>query len=158
MLSDWFAVLEERGTVPGTSLGGMIGTIAALEDCLSAAEKTLTTPLPFVYAVHIRQTVWLYLLFLPFQLVAEFSWYTIPGVAIASFIYLGFLAAGDEIGQPFGYDENDLDLDLICREMIHADLSRLKETPGVNVFLGSHEATPQFHGVPAKPVADLLEM
>jgi len=158
MLSDWFAALEERGTVPGTSLGGMIGTIAALEDCLSAAEKTLTTPLPFVYAVHIRQTVWLYLFFLPFQLVAEFSWYTIPGVAIASFIYLGFLAAGDEIGQPFGYDENDLDLDLICREMILADLSRLKETRGVNVFLGPREATTRPHEVLAKPVADLLEM
>jgi len=24
---------------------------------------------------------------------------------MAAFIYLGFLAAGDEIGQPFGYDE-----------------------------------------------------
>jgi len=51
---------------------------------------------------YLSRTVWLYLFFLPFQLVAEFSWYTIPGVAIASFIYLGFLAAGDEIGQPFG--------------------------------------------------------
>jgi len=63
-MSDWFAVLEERGTVPGTSLGAMIFTIAALEDSLcgmspfwsfaphyhgswvSAAEKVLTTPLP----------------------------------------------------------------------------------------------------------------
>ncbi|KAI9464765.1 UPF0187-domain-containing protein [Russula earlei] len=135
LLSDWFAVLEERGTVPGTTLGGMIGTIAALEDCLSTAERTLTTPLPL--------TVWLYLFFLPFQLVAEFSWYTIPGVAIAAFIYLGFLAAGDEIGQPFGAPSNDLDLDLICREMIHADLSRLRETPGVNVFLGPRVATPR---------------
>jgi hypothetical protein len=26
----------------------------------------------------------------------------IPGVALASFIYLGFLSAGDEIEQPFG--------------------------------------------------------
>jgi predicted membrane chloride channel (bestrophin family) len=27
------------------------------------------------------------------------------GTAIATFIYLGFLAAGEEIEQPFGYDE-----------------------------------------------------
>jgi len=105
LLSDWFAVLEERGTVPGSSLGTMVYAITPLEDSLCAAEKVLTTPLPFVYAVHIRQTVWLYLFFLPFQLVTQFSWYTIPGVAMAAFIYLGFLAAGDEIGQPFGYDE-----------------------------------------------------
>jgi len=48
------------------------------------------------------RTVWIYLFFLPFQLIEQFSWYTIPGVALASFIYLGFLSAGDEIGQPFG--------------------------------------------------------
>ena len=34
--------------------------------------------------------VWLYLFALPFQLVDLFGWYTIPGVGIASFIYLGF--------------------------------------------------------------------
>lgn len=156
LLSDWFAMLEERMTVPGTSLGAMIEAISALEDAVFVAERTLTTPLPFVYAVHIRQTVWIYLFFLPFQLIEQFSWYTIPGVALASFIYLGFLSAGDEIGQPFGYDENDLDLDLICREMIHADLARLKKTPGVNVLLGPHEATP--HDAPAQADADLLGM
>jgi predicted membrane chloride channel (bestrophin family) len=50
-------------------------------------------------------TVWIYLFFLPFQLVAQFGYSTIPGVAIAAFIYLGFLAAGEEIEQPFGYDD-----------------------------------------------------
>jgi ion channel-forming bestrophin family protein len=43
-----------------------------------------------------------YLFFLPFQLVAEFGWSSIVGVGIAAFIYLGFLAAGEEIEQPFG--------------------------------------------------------
>jgi ion channel-forming bestrophin family protein len=47
-------------------------------------------------------TVWIYLFFLPFQLIDQFEWFTIPGVAIASFIYLGFIAAGEEIEQPFG--------------------------------------------------------
>jgi len=108
------------------------------------------------YLSSLPRTVWIYLFFLPFQLIEQFSWYTIPGVALASFIYLGFLSAGDEIGQPFGYDENDLDLDLICREMIHADLARLKKTPGVNVLLGPHEATP--HDAPAQADADLLGM
>jgi len=156
LISDWFALLEERATVPGTSLGMMIATIPMLEDSLSSAEKLLSTPLPFVYAVHIRQIVWIYLFFLPFQLVSQFSWYTIPGVGIAAFIYLGFLAAGEEIAQPFGYDENDLDLDLICREIIHPDISRLKNTPGLNVSLSLHEATP--YDAPPQAGADLLEM
>ena len=46
--------------------------------------------------------MWIYLFFLPFQLVDLFGWYAIPGVAIAAFIYLGMIAAGEEIEQPFG--------------------------------------------------------
>ncbi|KAJ3566803.1 hypothetical protein NP233_g6772 [Leucocoprinus birnbaumii] len=145
-ISDWLSVLEDRGTVPGeltcpslspattltqltgTSLGQMIGILASMEDNLSTLERILTTPLPF--------TVWIYLFFLPFQLVKDFGWYTIPGVGIAAFIYLGFVAAGEEIEQPFGYDENDLDLDLFCREIIHNEIRHLRSTPCTNAYLG----------------------
>jgi predicted membrane chloride channel (bestrophin family) len=134
-MSEWCSVLEERNTVPGTSLGSMIGTIAALEATLSSLEQILTTPLPFVYSVHIRHTVWVYLFFLPFQLVAEFKWHAVPGVALAAFIYLGFLSAGEEIEQPFGYDENDLDLDMFCKEIIEVDITNLKKSPCLNSYL-----------------------
>lgn len=83
-----------------------------------------------------RHTVWIYLFFLPFQLVSLFGYYTIPGVAIAAFIYLGFLAAGEEIEQPFGYDDNDLDLDLFCHAIVHADIKQLKTSPCLNAYLG----------------------
>ena len=63
-LSEWYTVLEERGSVPGTSMGNMIATLTNFEDNLSseltnrllvgyrrltsptALEKILTTPLP----------------------------------------------------------------------------------------------------------------
>jgi hypothetical protein len=45
-LSEWMAALEERGTVPGTTLGGMIGLLSGLEDSLTLLERILTTPLP----------------------------------------------------------------------------------------------------------------
>lgn len=45
-LSEYFAALEDRGTVPGTSLGAMIAMLAALEDGLCGLERILTTPLP----------------------------------------------------------------------------------------------------------------
>ncbi|KAH8088981.1 Bestrophin, RFP-TM, chloride channel-domain-containing protein [Cristinia sonorae] len=141
----WLSVLERRGTVPGTTLGSMFGCLAGFEDSLSVLERILTTPLPFVFSVHIR-TVWIYLFFLPFQLVDQFSWYTIPGVSIAAFIYLGFVASGEEIEQPFGTAssffcraQNDLDLDMFCREIIHADFEHLKRMPSPNVFLGDEE-------------------
>ncbi|KAI0077244.1 UPF0187-domain-containing protein [Panus rudis PR-1116 ss-1] len=133
-LSHWLSVLEARGTIPGNTLGGMFSCLSSFEDSLAALERILTTPLPFVYSVHIRHTVWLYLFFLPFQLVDQFRWYAIPGVCIAAFIYLGFLAAGEEIEQPFGYDENDLDLDMFCRAVVHADFEHLRRTPCMNAL------------------------
>ncbi|KAI8978354.1 Bestrophin, RFP-TM, chloride channel-domain-containing protein [Trametes punicea] len=139
-LSVWVSVLDARGVVPGSVLGGMYGCLAAFEDSLCTLERILTTPLPFVYSVHIRHTVWIYLFFLPFQLVDLFSWYAIPGVCIAAFIYLGLIAAGEEIEQPFGYDENDLDLDFFCRAIIRADIERLKRVACPNVYLGSHHS------------------
>ncbi|KAI0737202.1 Bestrophin, RFP-TM, chloride channel-domain-containing protein [Daedaleopsis nitida] len=86
----------------------------------------------------LASTVWIYLFFLPFQLVDLFGWYSIPGVGIAAFIYLGLIAAGEEIEQPFGYDENDLDLDFFCRAIIHADIERIKRLPCPNAYLGAH--------------------
>ncbi|KAJ7468696.1 Bestrophin, RFP-TM, chloride channel-domain-containing protein [Mycena latifolia] len=134
-LSEWCSVLEDRNTVPGGSLGSIMGGIAAFEASLATLEHILTTPLPFVYAVHIS-TVWLYLFLLPFQLVSEFAWHTVPAVSIGAFIYLGFVAAGEEIEQPFGYDENDLDLDMFCQDIIKQDIESLKSAPCLNAYLG----------------------
>ncbi|KAH8831446.1 Bestrophin, RFP-TM, chloride channel-domain-containing protein [Flagelloscypha sp. PMI_526] len=141
-LSEWFAVLEDRNTVPGASLGGALGSITNLERLLSSLECILTTPLPFVYSAHIRQTVWIYLFLLPLQLVTNFGYYTVLATAIATFIYLGFLAAGEEIEQPFGYDENDLDLDLFCREIIGDEIDTFKVSPSLNSYIPASGGTP----------------
>ncbi|TEB37921.1 UPF0187-domain-containing protein [Coprinellus micaceus] len=141
-LSEWISVLEDRGTVQGPSIGSMLGGLMSLEDSLTGLERILTTPLPFVYSVHIRHTVWLYLFFLPFQLVNQFGYYTIAGTAMAAFIYLGFVAAGEEIEQPFGYDDNDLDLDLFCKRIIGSDIEHLKTSPALNVYLGPLQEDP----------------
>ncbi|KAL5493058.1 hypothetical protein ACEPAI_4506 [Sanghuangporus weigelae] len=133
-LSEWFSTLEVRDTVPMNALVGMYTCLVTFEDNLTALERILTTPLPFVYSAQILQCVWLYLFLLPFQIVEEFGWYTIPAVTIAAFFFLGFLAAAEELEQPFGYDENDLDLDLFCREIIHADIEILRQTPNSNVL------------------------
>ncbi|EEB99500.1 hypothetical protein MPER_00811, partial [Moniliophthora perniciosa FA553] len=38
-LSEWMSVLEERGTVPGTSMGSLMGCVATFEDSLGTLEK-----------------------------------------------------------------------------------------------------------------------
>ncbi|KAJ2932541.1 hypothetical protein H1R20_g4565, partial [Candolleomyces eurysporus] len=141
-LSEWFSVLEDRNVVPGSLLLLPSPCANVDMDSLTGLERILTTPLPFVYSVHIRHTVWVYLFFLPLQLVSQFGYYTIPGVAIAAFIYLGFVAAGEEIEQPFGYDDNDLDLDLFCKAIIGVDINHLKSSPALNAHLGPLHENP----------------
>jgi len=133
-LSEWVSVLEERNTVPGASLGSILGGIQSFEMSLTTLEHILTTPLPFVYSVHIRHVVWLYLFLLPLQLVNDFEWHTVPAVCVGAFVYLGFVAAGEEIEQPFGYDDNDLDLDMFCRDIIRQDIRCLKKAPCLNAW------------------------
>ncbi|KAG9014415.1 hypothetical protein FRB90_005333 [Tulasnella sp. 427] len=131
-LSEWVAALDARGTA-GSQLGGMMGCLQAFENTLTDLERILTTPLPVIYSAHLR-TVWLYLFFLPFQLIEPLGYLTILAVAIASFLYLGFLAAGEEIEQPFGYEENDLDLDLFIREIIHVNIDALLARSAPNSY------------------------
>ena len=50
---------------------------------------------------------------LPFQLVTTLGWVTIPAVAVVAFIFIGFLVAGEEIENPFGFDRNDLNVSTI---------------------------------------------
>lgn len=47
--------------------------------------------------MHLRLSIWFYLLFLPFQVYPSLKWITVPGTAFASFLFLGFLEIGAEV-------------------------------------------------------------
>ncbi|OXA50926.1 hypothetical protein Fcan01_14539 [Folsomia candida] len=79
-----------------------------LVDCLTGFERILRTPIPLAYSVHLHHSIWLYLLALPYQMVKELGWFTVPTVVLSSFALLGILGIGWEIENPFGYDDNDL--------------------------------------------------
>lgn len=77
-------------------------------------QRILKTPIPLAYAIHLKQLLLLYCLFLPFQFVKELKIWTGPIVTLISFTVFGIEAIGIEIENPFGYDANDLPLDTIC--------------------------------------------
>lgn len=45
------------------------------------------------------------------------GWATIAVMFISSFTLLGILAIAGEIENPFGYDNNDLELDSYCNQL-----------------------------------------
>ncbi|KAJ3245130.1 hypothetical protein HDU78_009857 [Chytriomyces hyalinus] len=85
--------------------------VNSLSDCISIFERIRTTPIPVAYEYHLKQTLVVYLLSLPFQIVTTLQWYTIPATLVAAFTMFGIEAIGGEIENPFGYDANDLPQD-----------------------------------------------
>ncbi|EAU81378.1 hypothetical protein CC1G_05208 [Coprinopsis cinerea okayama7 len=116
-LSNYSAFLMRSGLVQPAIATAITNNLGVLQDTLSHLERICNTPLPFAYQAHLRMSLWLYLLFLPFQIVDNMQWITIPGTAFASFLLLGFLEIGQEIENPFNYDLNDLDLDYFCLDI-----------------------------------------
>lgn len=94
-----------------------ISALMKLVDCLTSFERIRNTPIPAAYSVHLTHLTWVYTLALPFQLVSEFGWLTLPIVGIAAFAFLGILEIGKEIENPFSYEPNDLPLDDFCSEL-----------------------------------------
>lgn len=89
-------------------------SINLLVDSLEGCQRIAHTPIPLAYAVHLKQLLLLFCLLLPFQLVGQMGWLTIPIVTLVSFTLFGIEEIGIEIENPFGYDANDLPLDEIC--------------------------------------------
>ncbi|KAJ7509543.1 Bestrophin, RFP-TM, chloride channel-domain-containing protein [Mycena galericulata] len=113
-LSAYMAHLIRNGWLLPAAASALLSNISSLQDTMTNLDRIGSTPLPFAYQAHLRMSLWLYLFFLPFQVVESFGYLTIPGTAFAAFLLLGFLEIGQEIENPFNYDLNDLDLDAFC--------------------------------------------
>ncbi|KAJ3275331.1 hypothetical protein HDV01_000623 [Terramyces sp. JEL0728] len=117
---------SDRCDVPTTA--SMINTLSGMVDVMSNFERIRDCPLPLAYTIHLKQTLVLYLLLLPFQLLSAMQYWSILVVFVASFTFLGIAAIGREIENPFGYDDNDLRMDLFC-EKLKCELEQLVESP-----------------------------
>lgn len=87
-----------------------------LIDAFGRMETIRTTPLPVAHLIHTKQVLTLYLIILPFTLVAEMAWWTIGIVALVAFTLYGIEGIGSQLEDPFGYDRNDVKMDGIVED------------------------------------------
>ncbi|KAG9019452.1 hypothetical protein FRB90_001926 [Tulasnella sp. 427] len=127
-LSSYMAALMRDGLLTPAIATGYNNALVSMQDAVTNLQRIRTTPIPFAYQFHLRVSVWLYLLFLPLEIYTAFKWLTIPCTTFACFLYLGFLEIGQEIENPFNYDENDLDLDHFCLQ-IQRELAEITAHP-----------------------------
>ncbi|EAS30518.2 uncharacterized protein CIMG_05997 [Coccidioides immitis RS] len=128
-LSAYVDELMNEGKIRLPVYQSQAGTaLYAMEEVMTGTERVLNTPLPLAYTILISQITWIYVLILPFQLVEDLGWITIPGCVVATYIIQGIAAICAEIENPFGNDVNDLPLDIFC-EQLAADLDVITSSP-----------------------------
>ncbi|KAJ3168996.1 hypothetical protein HDU88_001323 [Geranomyces variabilis] len=128
-------VMKARQTdeIDVSQQGCMNNALNSMIDCLTGFERIRGTPLPHAYGIHLKQTLFVYLLSLPFQLLRTGGWSTIVMCCLASFTLLGLEAIGGEIENPFGFDANDLPIDDICDMIQHEILSIMNRPEKLSV-------------------------
>ena len=105
---------RRRGAISEYLFVALDQNVQLLVDYLGACERIHRTPMPFAYMVHVRRVILIYCYSLPFALVREFGWWTIPATLFVAFTLLGIEEIGVEIEDPFGTDDNDLPLEQFC--------------------------------------------
>lgn len=74
-----------------------------------------TTPLPFIYSLMVRRTIYLYCWLLPFALIEATSWFAPVFAAVVACVFFGLQAVTNELAHPFRHVQNGLSLDAMCR-------------------------------------------
>jgi len=145
-ISDYLQYQYECNCLNNYQLTALQTLINELVDCLGGCKRILKTPIPLAYAIHLKQLLLLYCLSLPWQMVANFGWFTGLVVVIVSFTLLGVEEIGVEIENPFGYDANDLPLDTICANMRRNIEDLISLAPSVRNWQNTKSFSPQVMG------------
>ncbi|WVQ96476.1 hypothetical protein IAU59_003581 [Kwoniella sp. CBS 9459] len=99
-------------------MNALQASVTAMTEQLGAMERIVQTPLPYIFCVHLKQVVSLYLFILPFVLVDSMGWKMVFIMFGISMTFMGVEGIAAMIEQPFGTDPCDLNLDLYCTELL----------------------------------------
>lgn len=109
-ISAWIERQYRKGQLEAQLVRHLEDQLAKMVDAQGACEKIRKTPMPFVYVVMIKQLILVYLLTLPFAVGQECGWWSPVVMAIVALGLFGMEEAGVETEDPFGTDENCLDM------------------------------------------------
>ncbi|MBL8824215.1 MAG: hypothetical protein JNJ77_16635 [Planctomycetia bacterium] len=82
-----------------------------LLDVCGACERIDNTPIPFSYKAMLRTGLFLHLLIAPWYTISYLGWKGIPVLLLVCFFLMGIEMIDSHIEDPFGHDEDDLDLE-----------------------------------------------
>ena|SRR2546423_4552746 len=90
--------------------------VNTLIDAYGKMETIHITSVPVAYLIHQKQVLALYGCVLPFAMVNDLGWWSIPIVTLVIFTLYGIEGIGSQLEDPFGYDRNDIRMDAIVED------------------------------------------
>ena len=99
--------------------------LVSLSQVQAACERIKSTPLPFPYTLLLHRTIYLFCILLPFAMAEPLGWMTPLFTAIVSYTFFGLDEIGDDLEDPFGFDENDLPCNALLRTLEREILAAL---------------------------------
>lgn len=125
-IAAWLSEQNRKGNIDTIVLVSMENQLSQFSTILGGCERIHNTPLPLAYSILLHRTVYLYCFWLPFGLVDTVGWMMPPIVLLISYTFIALDAIIQEIGEPFGEEENDLALNTICRSIEYSIFEQAK--------------------------------
>ncbi len=110
----WLAQARREGRVGGDELRAIDMEMSRLMDITGGCERILKTRIVKSYRIFARQCVLVFLATLPWGIVHDFREWTIPLTILTAYFMIGLETVAEHVEEPFGYDEDDLDLESLC--------------------------------------------
>ncbi len=116
----WVAMQKAAGSLDGDELRIIDVELAKFLEVCGGCERIARTPIVRSYRVFARQCILLFLLTLPWGIISDFGWWTIPLSTITAYFMIGMEVVAEHVEEPFGMDEDDLDLEGMCQTIDHS--------------------------------------
>ncbi|KAI8839844.1 Bestrophin, RFP-TM, chloride channel-domain-containing protein [Chytriomyces cf. hyalinus JEL632] len=105
----------------------ILAAVSGLQEVHCQMDRIQSTPVPSPVKIHLAHCVFIYLYGIPFVVIQQVGWLTPVVSLMTAFLLVGITDVGNRIENPFGYDQQDLDIDSYCdsiRDNVQAMLAR----------------------------------
>jgi putative membrane protein len=106
----------DQGWFNAPQASQMTVQLNTMVDAYGKMETIRITPVPIAYLIHQKQVLALFGCVLPFAMVQDLGWWSIPYVTLVIFTLYGIEGIGSQLEDPFGYDRNDIKMDAIVED------------------------------------------
>jgi putative membrane protein len=113
----WLGTQLEKSKIDGFQFRALDDELARLMEICGGCERIARTPFVRSYRIFARQCVVLFLITLPWGVANDFQWWTVPLTMIMGYFMIGMEIVAEHVEEPFGHDDDDLDLDGLCDTM-----------------------------------------